>query len=56
MEQVADREAHLEHGLVATYNEYELDFKQVPKPEVGPGPRTALPLRSSAPHRRSRGR
>lgn len=49
MEQVAGREAQLENGLVATYNDYELDFKQVPQPEVGPGPGTALPLRSSAP-------
>ncbi|MET8714855.1 hypothetical protein ABZV52_17015 [Streptomyces sp. NPDC004735] len=56
MAQVADREAHLEHDLLATYDAYELDFTALPKPEDGPTHRTPPPHRSPASRRRNRGR
>ncbi|MEV7706609.1 hypothetical protein AB0O59_26710 [Streptomyces sp. NPDC088922] len=56
MAQVADREAHLEHDLIATFDEYELDFTALPKPEAGPARRMPPPHRSPASRRRSRGR
>jgi hypothetical protein len=34
MAQVADREAQLEHDLIAAYDEYEFDSSPVPKPEA----------------------
>ncbi|MBT2527532.1 hypothetical protein J7E91_19410 [Streptomyces sp. ISL-99] len=56
MAQVTDREAQLEHDLIATYDEYELDFSPVPKPEADSGRRIPPPRRSPASRRRSRGR
>jgi hypothetical protein len=56
MAQVADREAQMEHGLIATYDEYEIDFSPVPNPEADPGRRIPPPHRSPASPRRSRGR
>ncbi|MEU9280282.1 hypothetical protein [Streptomyces sp. NPDC048341] len=56
MAQIADREAQMEHGLIATYDEYELDFSPVPKPETTPARRTPPPPRTPASRRRSRGR
>ncbi|WP_159058744.1 hypothetical protein [Streptomyces caeruleatus] len=55
MAQVADREAQMEHGLIAAYDEYELDFSPVPKPEATPDRRMPPPHRTPASHRRSRG-
>ncbi|MFF7543408.1 hypothetical protein ACFZCU_07195 [Streptomyces canus] len=56
MAQLADREAQMEHGLIATYDEYELDFHLVPKPEATPARRTPPPHRTPTSRRRSRGR
>ncbi|MEV7242807.1 hypothetical protein AB0N92_16370 [Streptomyces sp. NPDC093248] len=56
MAQIADREAHMEHGLIATYDEYELDFSPASKPEADPARRLPLSHRSPASRRRSRGR
>ncbi|MFG2471545.1 hypothetical protein ACGFXB_39715 [Streptomyces canus] len=56
MAQIADREAHIEHGLIDTYDEYELDFSPVPKPEATPARRTPAPRRTRSSRRRSRGR
>ncbi|MET8590438.1 hypothetical protein [Streptomyces sp. NPDC005078] len=56
MAQIADREAQMEHDLIATYDEYEVDFSQVPKPEADPARRIPPPHRSPASRRRSRGR
>ncbi|MEV7107177.1 hypothetical protein [Streptomyces atroolivaceus] len=56
MAQVADREAHLEHDLISTYDAYELDFTALPKLEAGPTHRTPPLHRSPASGRRSRGR
>ncbi|MER5793273.1 hypothetical protein [Streptomyces sp. NPDC001980] len=55
MAQVADREAQLEHDLIAAYDEYEFDFSPVPKPETGLARRTPSPHRPAS-RRRSRGR
>ncbi|RAJ62037.1 hypothetical protein K388_02723 [Streptomyces sp. KhCrAH-43] len=54
MEQVADREAQMEHGLIAAYNEYELDFG--PAPEPNRAPCAPPPPHTVASPRRSRGR
>ncbi|WP_413100232.1 hypothetical protein [Streptomyces sp. Inha503] len=57
MAQIAEREAQMEHGLIATYDEYELDFSPVPKPEGStPARRTPPPHRTPISRRRSRGR
>ncbi|MFE8009039.1 hypothetical protein [Streptomyces sp. NPDC057418] len=56
MAQVADREAHLEHDRIATYDAYELDFTALPKLEDGPTRQTPPPHRSPASRRRNRGR
>ncbi|GGW04309.1 hypothetical protein GCM10010264_20910 [Streptomyces globisporus] len=56
MEQVADREAQLERGLIPTYDKYELDFSPVPTPDADPGRRIPPPSRSPATRRRIRGR
>ncbi|MDF9868674.1 hypothetical protein OKW18_000812 [Streptomyces pratensis] len=56
MAQVADREAHLEHDLIATYDEYELNFTALPKLEAGPARKTPPPHRLPASRRRNRGR
>ncbi|MFC5218904.1 hypothetical protein [Streptomyces coerulescens] len=56
MAQIADREAHLEHDLIAAYDEYELDFSPVPKPEATPARPTPPPSRTPTSPRRSRGR
>jgi hypothetical protein len=55
MAQVADREAHLEHDLIAAYDEYEPDFSRVPKPGAGLARRSPAPHRPAS-RRRSRGR
>jgi hypothetical protein len=54
MAQLADREAQMEHGLIATYDEYELDFHPVPKPEATPARRTPPPHRTPTSRGRSR--
>ncbi|MFF3976554.1 hypothetical protein [Streptomyces sp. NPDC001828] len=54
MAQVADREAQMEHGLIAAYDEYELDFTPVPEPN--PAHRTPPPHRTPTSRGRSRGR
>lgn len=54
MAQVAEREAQMEHDLIATYDEYELDFS--PVPETSPARQTPPPHRTPASRRRSRGR
>ncbi|MFD4479428.1 hypothetical protein ACFWPU_25385 [Streptomyces sp. NPDC058471] len=54
MAQVADREAQMEHDLIATYDEYELDFAPVPAPD--PAHRMPPPHRTHTSRRRSRGR
>ncbi|MFD9484657.1 hypothetical protein ACFWBX_11755 [Streptomyces sp. NPDC059991] len=46
MAQIADREAQMEHGLITTYDEYELDFSPVPKLEANSSPRTPPPRRT----------
>ena len=56
MAQIADREAHLEHDLIAAHNEYELDSGPVPKPEATPDRPTPPPNRAPTSRRRSRGR
>ncbi|MFE6548282.1 hypothetical protein ACFVHS_07755 [Streptomyces sp. NPDC057746] len=56
MAQIAEREAQMEHDLIATYDEYELDFSPVPKPEADPAHRLPPPHRSPASRRRNRGR
>ncbi|MGW2137679.1 hypothetical protein ACWCW2_16920 [Streptomyces sp. NPDC001773] len=56
MAQVADREAQMEHDLIAAYDEYELDFSRVPKAEADSARRIPPPRRSPALRRRSRGR
>jgi hypothetical protein len=55
MAQVADREAQLEHDLIAADDEYELDSSPVPKPEVDLARRTP-PSHRPASRRRIRGR
>lgn len=55
MAQLAEREAQMEHDLIATYDEYELDFSPVPKPDANPARRTPPPHRTTS-RRRSRGR
>ncbi|MEU3028079.1 hypothetical protein ACPCBC_16760 [Streptomyces incarnatus] len=55
MAQVADREAQMEHDLITTYDEYELDFSPVPGPETDLAQRTP-PAHRPASRRRSRGR
>ncbi|MEU0426111.1 hypothetical protein ABZ235_21330 [Streptomyces canus] len=56
MAQIADREAQMEHDLIASYDAYELDFSPVPKPEANPARRTPLPHPTPTSRRRSRGR
>ncbi|MEU6230305.1 hypothetical protein [Streptomyces sp. NPDC047042] len=56
MAQVADREAQMEHGLIAAYDEYELDLSPVPKPEADPARRMSPPRHAPASRRRNRGR
>ncbi|MEU9288316.1 hypothetical protein AB0D57_27355 [Streptomyces sp. NPDC048275] len=56
MAQIADREAQMEHDLIAAYDEYELDFSPIPKPDADPARRTPPPHRTAASRRRSRGR
>ncbi|MEV6535150.1 hypothetical protein AB0M86_37145 [Streptomyces sp. NPDC051639] len=56
MAQVADREAQLEHDLLAAYDDYDIDFSPVPKPKADPARRTPPPHRTPALRRRSRGR
>ncbi|MGA5200574.1 hypothetical protein [Streptomyces variegatus] len=56
MAQIADREAQMEHGLIAAYDEYELDFSPVPKPEATPARLTPPSHRTPTSRRRSRGR
>ncbi len=53
--QIAEREAQMEHDLIATYDEYELDFSPVPKPEGTPARRTPPPHRTPTSRRRSHG-
>jgi len=53
MAQLAEREAQGEHDLIATYDEYELDFS--PVPDANPVRRTRPPHRTTS-RRRSRGR
>ncbi|MFK0099055.1 hypothetical protein [Streptomyces sp. NPDC091040] len=54
MEQVADREAQREHGLIAAYDEYELGFGPAPEPNCAPC--APPPPHTAASHRRSCGR
>ncbi|NIY65594.1 hypothetical protein [Streptomyces malaysiensis] len=54
MAQIAEREAQMEHDLIATHDEYELDFSPVPKPEGTPTRLT--PHRTPTSRRRRRGR
>ncbi|MGC0342727.1 hypothetical protein [Streptomyces sp. SLBN-8D4] len=56
MAQIADHEAQMEHGLINAYDEYELAFSPVPKPEATPARRTPPPHRTPTSRRRSRGR
>lgn len=56
MEQLADREAQLEHDLAAAHDGYELDFTPVTSPEADLACRTPPPRRTSATRRRNRGR
>lgn len=56
MAQTADREAHLEHDLIAVYDEYAVDLSPGPKPEADLARRTPPPRRTPASRRRSRGR
>lgn len=56
MAQIAERETQMEHGLIAAYDEYELDFSPVPKPEADPARRIPPPHRTLASRRRNRGR
>ena len=56
MAQVAEREAQMEHDLIAAYDEYELDFSPVPKPEADPARRIPPPRHTPASRRRNRGR
>ncbi|MGQ4376490.1 hypothetical protein ACN6K9_006854 [Streptomyces sp. SAS_267] len=56
MAQIADREAQMEHDLIATYDQSELDFSPVPKQEANPAHQTSAPHPTSASCRRSRGR
>ncbi|MFI1721821.1 hypothetical protein [Streptomyces sp. NPDC020489] len=54
MAQVAEREAQMEHDLIASYNEHEFDFTPVPEP--CPAHRTPPPHHTPVSRRRSRGR
>ncbi|MFD6434508.1 hypothetical protein [Streptomyces venezuelae] len=54
MAQVADHEAQMEHDLIATYDEHELDFTSDPVPH--PAHRPPPPHRTPTSRRRSRGR
>ncbi|MFF5757355.1 hypothetical protein [Streptomyces longwoodensis] len=54
MAQVAEREAQMEHDLLASYDEYEFDFTPVPEP--CPAHRIPPPHRAPVSRRRSRGR
>ncbi|MFI0776188.1 hypothetical protein [Streptomyces sp. NPDC021212] len=56
MTQIAEREAQMEHDLIATYDEYELDFHTVPTPEGTPARRTPPPHRTPTSRRRRHGR
>ncbi|MGW7169977.1 hypothetical protein ACWGH3_32815 [Streptomyces sp. NPDC054884] len=53
MAQVAEREAQMEHDLIASYDEYEFGFTLVP--ELSPAHRTPPPHRTPVSRRRSRG-
>ncbi|CAL2073642.1 protein of unknown function [Streptomyces murinus] len=55
MAQVTDREAQMEHDLITTYDEYELNFSPVPGPETGRDRRTPPPHRPAS-RGRHRGR
>ncbi|MFK0136641.1 hypothetical protein [Streptomyces murinus] len=55
MAQAADREAQMDHDPIDAYDEYELDFGPVPKPETGLDRRTPWVHRPVS-RRRSRGR
>nr|WP_145492049.1 MULTISPECIES: hypothetical protein [Streptomyces] len=55
MAQTAEREAQLEHDLIAAYDEYEAHLHPVPEPETGLNCRTP-PSHHPASRRRSRGR
>ncbi|MEH0542374.1 hypothetical protein OG802_04120 [Streptomyces sp. NBC_00704] len=46
----------MEHDLIAAYDDYELDFAPVPKPEADPARRTPPSHHASASRRRNRGR
>ncbi|MFD7934640.1 hypothetical protein ACFV4T_08915 [Streptomyces sp. NPDC059755] len=46
----------MEHDLIAAYDDYELDFTPVPKPEADPARRTPPSHRTPASRRRNRGR
>lgn len=55
MDQVADREAQMEQGLIDTYDEYDFDFAR-PVQHPGPTPQVPpIPL-GPAPRRSRRGR
>ncbi|MFJ8954940.1 hypothetical protein ACIRO1_33065 [Streptomyces sp. NPDC102381] len=54
MAQVTEREALVEHDLIGTDDEYELDFRQVPDPSTAH--RKPPVHRTPASRRRSRGR
>ncbi|MFE1071180.1 hypothetical protein ACFW5W_08130 [Streptomyces sp. NPDC058783] len=56
MAQIAEREAQMEHDLITAYDEYELDFSPVPKPEADPARQIPLPHRPPGYRRRNRGR
>ncbi|GLW47551.1 hypothetical protein Stsp02_32130 [Streptomyces sp. NBRC 14336] len=56
MAQIAEREAQMEHDLIAAYDEYELDFSPVPKPEASPARQIPPPHRPPGYRRRNRGR
>ncbi|MEU9411660.1 hypothetical protein AB0E08_39015 [Streptomyces sp. NPDC048281] len=56
MAQIAEREAQMEHGLIAVCDEYELDFSPVPKPQADPARRIPPSHRPTASRRRNRGR
>ncbi|MDJ0464687.1 hypothetical protein [Streptomyces sp. H27-C3] len=58
MDQVAGREAQMEHGLIDTYDEYEFDFSPLPPPQQPPQPARRIPSlrRTRAPHGSNRAR
>ncbi|WP_159083323.1 hypothetical protein [Streptomyces sp. P3] len=46
----------MEHDLIAAYDDYELGFAPVPKPEADPARRTPPSHHAPASRRRNRGR